>query len=200
MHIGKNVIKLSTGRLGVGRCVAWLVARVGACLSVCLLFGCSGSQSRPITNPLSIDGQLADVWQVSQAELKSRGFELDRVDLRSGVIDTFPLVSKQWFEFWRNDVVDGESLAQASLHTIRRQVHLEFLQDGDKYSLQCRVRVEKLSGKGTITGSKAQARQLFAAAAHKKQKDLPQQWVAFDDDHALEQHILHSIATRRCRK
>jgi hypothetical protein len=200
MRIGENTARLSGGRFGTSKCVALLVARVGVCMSVCVLCGCSGSYCRPVANPLSINEPLANVWQVSQAELKSRGFELDRVDLRSGAIDTFPLVSKQWFEFWRNDVVDGESLAQASLHTIRRQIHLELVQDGDKYNLQCRVCVEKLSGKSSIAGGKAQARQLFAVAANKKQKNMSQQWVAFDDDHVLEQHILHSITKKLGRK
>ena len=197
MYIDRNnIARLNKGRLGVGKFTALPVVRVCVYLLVCILCGCSGNHWRPADNPLSINGQMESIWQISQTELKSHGFELDRLDLRSGVIETLPLVSKQWFEFWRNDVVDGKSLAQASLHTIRRQVRLELLQDGDKYNLQCRVRVEKLSNKPLVTGGKAQARQVFTAATYKKQKDLPQQWVAFDDDHALEREILCTIAKK----
>ena len=188
--------QLSKRRLRTGKFATLSFVSACVCLLVCVLGGCSSNHFCPPDNPLSIDGRMESLWQISQAELKGRGFELDRVDLRNGVIETFPLVSKQWFEFWRNDVVDDKSLAQSSLHTIRRQVHLELLQNGDKYDVSCSVRVEKLSNKPAFTGGTAQARQILASARRKSSRDAPQQWIAFDNDHALEQGILCSIAKK----
>ncbi len=79
--------------------------------------------SEPIATapePLLVQAEVDQIWQLCQTELKTRGFHLNRVDRRSGIIETYPLTSKQWFEFWRQDVVTVYDLAESSLHTIRR--------------------------------------------------------------------------------
>lgn len=52
-------------------------------------------------------------------------FKLDRVDYRSGVITTQPLVSAQWFEPWRQDNRTAKDVEESSLATIRRTIRFE---------------------------------------------------------------------------
>ncbi len=92
-------------------------------LLIWLAPGCNMNEPVPTHGPVTVTAQPDELWQLCQVQLKSFGFQLDRVDRRDGVIETFPLTSKQWFEFWRKDVVTSDDLLLSSLHTVRRIIN-----------------------------------------------------------------------------
>lgn len=162
--------------------------------------GCSKPASIP-PEPLLVQAEPDQLWQLCQTELKQRGFRLDRVDRRSGMIETYPLTSKQWFEFWRQDVVTDHDVAESSLHTIRRRVYLAVSAQEDRHRLQCRVAVERLSAPPELTSGQVRVRDIFSQAAGRiptpavseKRKKHPPQWVPIGQDHALETDILQAL-------
>lgn len=169
-----------------------LIALVGS-------VGCSTGKTLVANEPIIIDQWDDNIWPIAQKELKSRGFELDRVDLRSGIIETMPLVSRQWFEFWRRDVVDDKSLAQSSLHTVRRKVDLRLVTgDNDKILIHCSVFVEKLSLGPTKTSGPVRADEIFSSRAYRVEESMSSgkrsyQWIPIGNDPYLEKAILESI-------
>ena len=70
---------------------------------------------------------------------------LDRQDFRAGVITTKPLVSKQFWELWRNDVVTLSDMANSSLATHRRTLRFDIdRKDAGGYVATPRVVVERV--------------------------------------------------------
>jgi len=184
----------------------FLCLRFGILALVFLALAAGGQGcSEPIATapePLLVQAEADQLWQFCQTELKTRGFQLDRVDRRSGVIETYPLTSKQWFEFWCQDVVTAHDLAESSLHTIRRRVSMAVsAAPEDRYRLQCRVAVERLSAPPELTSGQVRVRDIFAQSAGRiptpqvseKRKKYPPQWLPIGQDHALENDILQAI-------
>ena len=164
--------------------------------------GCATKSATIPTAPVILQGNFDTVWQLVQGELKNRGFLLDRVDRRTGVIETFGLTSRQWYEFWRTDVVDCWSLTEASLHTIERAVILKMQPAGEEeVTVTCRVTVQRLApGKNEVVGSALDVLYrrggLIPAPAGAKARDQSQfQWIPLGNDAALEADILRSLAT-----
>ncbi len=161
--------------------------------------------SKPVAvapEPLIVQVEPDRIWQLCQAELKKRGFQLDRVDRRSGTIETYPLTSEQWFEFWRQDIVTDRDLAESSLHTVRRKVSMTVLAaPEDHYWLRCRVAVERLSAPLELISGQVRVRDIFGQAAGRiptpaiseRRKKQPPQWLPIGQDHALENAILQDI-------
>ena len=151
--------------------------------------------------PLILSVDPESLWQISQAELKKRGFRLDRVDRRSGIIETFRTTSGQWFEFWRRDTAGPDALAESSLRTIRRSVRLEISSVPlGQYRLRCIVTVEKLSTEPTFISGRVRARTIFSGAAGRvpglgtgQKNEQQTSWVPLGRDPALESDILESI-------
>jgi hypothetical protein len=65
------------------------------------------------------------LWSACEQATWHFGFIPDRLDRRGGVMTSQPLVSKQFFEFWRNDVVTADDLSDSSLATYRRTLRFE---------------------------------------------------------------------------
>jgi hypothetical protein len=183
--------------------VAARLALIGG--AVCFFTGCASQPVAQTDNPAVIACDPNQLWSLSQVELKNRGFSLDRVDRRSGLLETFPLTSAQWFEFWRDDVVGSEARAESSLQTIRRTVTLRMLSTrNNECHLLCAVTVERLSSPPTIVAGRMRARDLFgrsisgmpALNPDEPEKNTKVQWVFLGDDPDLESDILHKIAAR----
>lgn len=62
------------------------------------------------------------LWLSCQEVLRERGFVIDLLDRRAGIITTYPQTSQHFFEFWRKDVDTAYDLGEASLRTVRRTV------------------------------------------------------------------------------
>ena len=170
--------------------------------SPCLFIGCAGSSMvPPASESIVVECELPHLWQCSQRELKDRGFRLDRVDLRAGVIQTYPRLSSQWFEVWTRDVASWHDRAEASLHTIRRQTHLKIKPvTQNKYNLTCTVTVQRLSTQSSKAGS-PQAKDISTDTVAEspiwnstnKNAESEKVWINLGPDPALEIDILQSI-------
>ena len=213
---------ISTMLFSARRIPEWIDARARGCgfrrrhgLSALLiagfflvmtLNGCGPTQRLDVDNPLTFKCDPDRLWRQSQTELKVRGFDLDNVDRRAGVIETEPRTSSQWYEFWARDVVTWQGRAESSLHTLRRSVRLEMRADPDSSCrLSCRALVDReVIAPGVVSGS-ARANSIFAGAAGRMPTLKPlgdqqiSQWVSLGRDNALEQDILQSITSAASR-
>jgi hypothetical protein len=146
------------------------------------------------------------LWNVCRDAVQDDGFIIDRTDYREGILTTAPLISKQFYEFWRNDVVDAKGLTQSSFGTIRRTARFDVrrLEDGS-YQATPKVVVERFSSVEKRITSVAQYREIFSL----NQADLqlsseeqdnaqipPQFWYAIARDHALERQLAESVKRR----
>jgi hypothetical protein len=189
---------------GVRRQAGWL----GMMIAVIVLAGCATEPARVDTGQLiEIKGDMDEVWRVCQEELKSRGFELDRVDRRQGEIETFPMTSGQWFEFWRHDVTGDYAREESDLQSVQRKVKMKVspLKD-QKYQLLCEVSVERREAdpQEVRTMGGTHTRDLFPVfegripgVASGKTKESPgPQWTPLGDDPDLERAILQRIIAK----
>lgn len=67
------------------------------------------------------DVEFDATWDAALAALGKYNFRVDRADRRAGVITTFPLLGRHWFEFWRRDAATRTDVAESALHTIYRR-------------------------------------------------------------------------------
>ena len=167
--------------------------------------GCESARKSPVpqssvaSGSVVVGADLGHVWQVSQAELRHRGFMLDIVDVRDGEIETFPRTSSGWLEFWGHDVVTPQARAESSLRTIRRTVRLGLkpLSHG-QCQLTCRVLVEQFcAGPRRVLGV-LRAEYVLGSSGWQSlgnsDDNRPEHWINLGRDTALETAILSSIA------
>ncbi len=159
--------------------------------------GCAAVTS--LEQPLVLTGERDLVWRHSQDVLRQRGFRIERAVLRSGVIETEPRVSSQWFELWGRDVATAEDRAAASLHTIRRRVSLVVSPTvgAGPTAVTCRVAVERLAPQERpIAGPIFVAEVLHGASGGWPGLGMPvgaQVWTDLGTDEALAAAILADI-------
>ncbi len=152
--------------------------------------------------PRVLGADVDRVWAVAKEELIGRGFRIDRLDRRAEVMATYPLASKQWFEFWRHDVVGSEHLQESSLQTVRRKVSLSLeLGDDGRTRLDCEVVVERLAAQRGASGRIIRAKDIFGSTSGKMptlqswadRMKMEQHWVVLGRDEALELAVLDGI-------
>jgi hypothetical protein len=175
---------------------------------VCLILliltvGCHApSDFASLERPRVLSGDPNMIWQAAKSELILRGFKIDRLDQRTGRMETYPLASKQWFEFWRNDVVDSDSLAESSLQTVRRKIRLTLALDPSGTSrLDCQVLVERLASHPDATRRIIRARDIFASTSGRMptlqswadRRKYDQIWIPLGRDEPLETVVLEDI-------
>lgn len=172
-------------------------------LAAALLFsGCHSAVSPDITDTVILEGDFDRLWRISQDELKGRLFSLGIVDRRSGLIETLPRTSGQWFEFWCQDVVTFDAFAQSNLQTVRRTVSLQTEDLGvDRYRLNCRVNLEIFDSGPRLVAGTVRATEILQRAA-RGLSNSPEplantggntRWLTLGSDPELQSHILSSI-------
>ena len=193
-------------------------------ITVSLLAGCAGRapNARVATdlNPATTQPSywfdqpaakvLADdfdqLWGVCEETARDYLFDVDRRDYRGGVLTTEPLVSSQWFEFWRPDVRTIGASQESSLATMRRTVRFEFTRTPDgKFEVAPKVLVERNAVAETRITSVVSYRGIFALPRKKDERPygtresdvglaLPSRyWYPTGRDTALESALLDSI-------
>lgn len=145
-------------------------------------------------------GSFDELFAAAERAARDRFFEISHSDFRRGRLTTKPLLSKQAAEFWREDVVDGEALAESSLGTVRRTVWFE-IDEGPfgGFVLTPRVVVERRSVPERRVTDAAQFRAAvagvsFGAVTDDAGSHLPMQyWYAVGRDKTLERALAGDV-------
>ena len=194
-----------------------------AALLVCVLAlntltGCAGTARRPdpppetglpeywLRRPAVAAAEHDDfvrLWNSFRRVIQDRSFTVDRVDLRGGVMTTYPQVSKQWFEFWRNDVGTFGGVVESSLGTVRRSVRVEVRRREDgTYVAKPKVVIERFAQTERRITSVARYAEIFALnpaeggsrEGVRRGTDVPETyWYAHGRDQALERQIVADV-------
>ncbi len=135
--------------------------RLSLLLLTVIAIGCAQHQPPPTTrpsyattqpaywldqpSPAHVDAKDFDsLWEACAQVARDYGFFIDRQDYRAGLITTLPLTSKQFFEFWHNDVQTSEDLADSSIATYRRTLQFQFSRQADgSYEVAPSVLIER---------------------------------------------------------
>jgi hypothetical protein len=83
----------------------------------------------PVASIQSADFQK--LWNACAQTARNDLFEIDRNDFRLGLLTTYPVISKQFFEIWRSDSGNAHETLQNSLQTIRRTIRFELARGDD---------------------------------------------------------------------
>ncbi|MBI9018516.1 MAG: hypothetical protein JEZ07_14785 [Phycisphaerae bacterium] len=153
--------------------------------------GCSSAKipAKPIITNLDTD----TIWQICQSQLRDRGFDINITNKYDGYIETYPLISKQWFEFWRNDVVDVKSLSHSSLNSVRRIATLKISQTETQKQINCEVIVQQLSYDAQRSSGQLRVAKLSNENEAEMQAKPIYQWYQTGTDLSLANAILKSI-------
>jgi hypothetical protein len=135
--------------------------------------------------------------------LRLSGFELDRIDRRDGIITTFPVTSKHFFEFWRRDVDTRHDWFEASLLPLRRkvEVNLDRPEGGISGTLVVKVTRERLSAPDRQYNTSGAAFLVFSQGlpATTGKPIVPSRdeyWIADGRDGAMEARLLREMSGR----
>jgi len=173
------------------------------CLFV--LSGCANEQQIEIADKgICVAGlDKPAVMQVAEDVLAEMHFAIEKSDANNGLIRTHPLSGAQFFEFWRSDNVGTFNSAEANLHSIRRIVEIHIGRKDKDVSVNCVVKVERLSLPEQEVSSSSRAYQMFSTstAAMQRMRFSPQQqagmaWVDLGQDKQLAAEILMRIEAR----
>lgn len=143
------------------------------------------------------------LWQACQQVTEDHGFLIDRTDYREGLLYTEPLVSKGYFEVWRNDVVDNHGLAQGTLATMRRTIRFSIRRQSDgSFVATPKVVVERYQSIERRITSAAQYHDIFSIRLLDVNREREQTgaeipaefWYAVARDHALEHELANAVA------
>ena len=86
------------------------------------------------------------LFHACEAVARDYLFKLDRVDYRSGVLTTVPVVSGQLFEPWRRDTPTAYDVEESSIATIRRSIRFEITRENaDTWTVSPKVLVERMT-------------------------------------------------------
>jgi len=139
------------------------------------------------------------LWNACERTLIQSSFAVDRLDYREGYMTSKPLVSKQSFELWKNDIVDYRSQQQSDLATRRRIVHFQISRQGENYVCEPKVVVEHYSMSEHRITDVYQYRDVFSVRRQLQEERNDdgtavriEYWYAERRDDALE----HAIADR----
>jgi len=168
--------------------------------------GCAGQtyqtdpkQSQTMTFPGT---DMLKTMDAAEKILGRMHFTIRHMDPSTGTVATNPLSGAQFFEFWRKDAVNSSSLAESSLHTMRRSVTLEFSEEGAGVLAQCLVLTERLSVPSRHVAGHSRAYGLLTESSptvptmelSQSQKDQ-MAWISLGYDPDLGQSILSQIET-----
>ena len=143
------------------------------------------------------------LWEAVRHALHARSFTVDRVDLRNGVMTTFPQVSKQMFEFWRNDVGTLPAALESTIGTVRRTVRVQVeRRDDGTFVATPKVVVERYAQAERRVTSVARYSEVLgldplqegSRERDRRGANLPAAyWYALDRDEPLERQIAADV-------
>ena len=172
-----------------------------AFLTMALITGCASNQQQETFDKICLpQTDKSDAILTAEDILAKMHFTIDKADPELGIITTRPLSSAQFFEFWRSDVVGIKQALEANIHTTRRTVKLNLVQDAQDLCIDCTVSVYRLSLPEHSISSSAKAYALFSRSTQQMQTLEPHQqqkkdmvWNDIGHDTDLEMIILNKI-------
>ncbi len=174
-------------------------------LVVCVVIGCSTSppplpSTAPVHLATDIDpattqpsywidqpgvvditsSDFQSLWSACESMLKHAQFKIDRQDYRNGLLTSLPVISKQFYEFWRDDAPTGNDIAESSLAEIRRTILFQFTRNSEgNWTVVPKVLVER-----------------FAIIEPKLRTTLqyqPYYWYPLRRDELMERHVAKRV-------
>ena len=169
--------------------------------------------AKPAVVTVSADNYDA-LLNYCQTTLKARRFDIDRTDYRSGIIRTRPMISKQFWEIWRGDVITAYDLEKSSLATYRRTVRWQITKSpsgpsgpSGQFDAQPWVLVEHFTASPTritsVTGtnsSLSSAETVSGVSPDTLQIIGNQYWYAVGRDYALEKQLAQDLRDLQNRR
>ena len=175
-----------------------------AAWAVVVMGGCESQLVQSTSARLELGADSIELWRACQEELRSRMFRIDRADRRSGVIESHPRVSSQWFELWGRDTATARDWGESSLHTVRRTVRVEAEPMGaGGCEVVCKVVVERWSTGPTEVPGSMNAADVLQEVAERSgdsgggaRREGRGEWVLLGEDEALAADIVSGIGAR----
>lgn len=192
--------------------------RLACAVALAAVAGCAAPSRRPdapaesglpeywLRRPAVVSAEhddFVELWNACRRAVQARSFTVDRVDLRGGVMTTYPQVSGQLFEFWRNDVGTFPAKLESTLAAVRRSVRVEVRRrDDGGYVAEPKVVVERYAQTERRITSVARYAEIFALdpaeggsrAGARRGTDVPETyWYANGRDEALERKIIDDV-------
>jgi hypothetical protein len=141
------------------------------------------------------------LWDACAQTLRNDQFDIAQQDYRDGVLTTWPMISKQAFEFWRSDAGNAYEVLQDSVQTIRRSVRFEFAREPDgTYVARPKVLIEQSSHPERRISTASQAPQALTPLGEaptrvtEEGKIVPSRyWYALGRDEAMERELANSV-------
>jgi len=141
------------------------------------------------------------LWNACRTTVINDQFEIDQEDYRLGLLSTLPMISKQFFEFWRSDAGTPREVIWDSLQTIRRTVRFDFSREADgSYIVHPKVLMETSAHPERRITSQAQYSSAFSSIAetptvlNDQGVAVPTRyWYAVGRDDAMEQELANSV-------
>jgi len=169
--------------------------------SMLLAAGCQPKYTRPVLEPAPQTPEQESfqrLWQASRHVLISYHFRLDRQDPRAGVITTWPMTGKQFFELWRKDSARATDTSESTLQTIYRAVRVTIRPgpDGQGYEPVVEVLVSRSDKPRDGISSTSEAYDMFTKRPKKNKLTGEQeaaQMVDLGNDRALEARLARDI-------
>ncbi len=163
-----------------------------------VLAGCRSPGPLPSRVDVRLENEVAyrQFWFHAIRSVKHFGYDLDRADPAAGVIASKPLTSKQWFEFWRNDTLAADQVAEASLQTIRRQINLTVhpTPNTGEYLVSAVVNVERQERPEQALTTPSNAVQAFNPRKTTSAQAAGIRWMVLGRDPVLEAAVLQQVA------
>lgn len=128
-----------------------------------LCAGCIPSGAPVSSHPEVADENFNAAWDASKEVLHEYHFSIDRADRRGGIITTFPMIGRHWFEFWRKDATTRRDVSEGTLQTLYRRVTINIRRQSDnkKYLVDVRVFVSRSDRLSPQVTSTSEAYDLF---------------------------------------
>ena len=163
--------------------------------------GCQPKYTQPVVAPTPQTPEQQSfqrLWQAGRHVLISYHFHLDRQDPRAGVITTWPMTGKSFFELWRKDSAGAIDTSESTLQTIYRAVTLTIRQrpDGRGYEPVVEVLVSRSDKPTDGISSTSEAYDMFTRRRKKNKLTAEQeaaQMVELGNDRALEIRLTAEI-------
>ena len=182
-----------------------------ACLLVAMLaVGCmqppAPLEHQSLRLTVSDENEQRALWDTTLDVLRRSRFQIDRDDPGARVITTFPEVSGNWFEFWRQDTATAYDTVEANLHTVRREatVNLVPADSENTWLLSIKVVKSRHSAPERQMTNPAEGLRVFSAAIPTTSGDVltraeSVEWIDRGRDAAVERMLLDRVlrCTRR---